>query len=250
MKKKIYPILSLFVNAVNPINDQDELPRESLIADATLDIFSFSKISDKTKELSFDFANELINYFTPDLLLHHHQDEVPVFTIYLGVDEYSADINTYGGYYTIFIENLPALRDKFQELLILIKNDLDINENNIKDIILELEDTPRVDVRNNFEDYDEDDYQDDNELNWSYARIVRTPYSEVYTLYLNNHIAGEVHIHIGSSIHTTIITTLDISEREKAELMGDVHEMLLETLEQEYRTKSTMLLYSEAVDDI
>lgn len=113
---------------------------------------------------------------------------------------------------------------------------------------MDLESAPRLDIKQNPYDTSYDDGGE--ELNWGYTRIVRTPHSEVYALYLDTESAGELHIHIGKDISSTIITTVDITDIEKAQLMGYIHETLLEGLEEEYDTKSTISFYSEATEDV
>lgn len=253
-RRKNYPVISIFVDNIERVSREHHNSQEIVVADTALALSSYSKISEETREKSLDFAHKLINYFTPNLLYHHHQDDVPVFTVYLGVNEDLVDINTHGDYYTRFIQNIPELQNILDELLLEIRDDLDVNKHNIEDIVMDLESIPRIDIKDNaYEDLPKDTNEDDysfEELEWSYTRVIRTPYSELYSLYLGDETAGEIHIHIGKSISSTIITTVDITEKEKAQLMGYVHETILEALEEEYETKSTIRFYSEAEEDI
>jgi hypothetical protein len=115
---------------------------------------------------------------------------------------------------------------------------------------MELESIPRLDIKSDMYADSIVHDKETKELYWKLTRIIRTPYSELYALYLEEESAGEIHVHIGHDINATIITTLDISDNEKAELMGFVHEMLLEALEEEYSTKSTISFFSEAEEYI
>ncbi|QGU95934.1 hypothetical protein GOM49_13280 [Clostridium bovifaecis] len=247
-EKANYPILSVFIDEVYPISKEQHGAQQDVIADTSLSVSSYPKIMPETTGKALDFADELMKYFTPTLLLHHHQDDVPLFTIYLGVDEEHIDLNTYGGYYSKFIHGIPELQNPLEGLFLMIREDLNLDRTNIEDIISDLQDMPRLDMKYD-EEYDESSLED-SDLAWTYTRIIRTPYSEVYALYLNDETAGQIHIHIGKHIDTTIITTVDITEKEKAVLMGLVHETLLELLEEEYNTNATINFYSEAVEEI
>lgn len=250
LEKANYPILSVFVDDVFQISKEQYGGEQDVTADTSLSITSYPKILPETTGKALDFGDELMKYFTPTLLLHHHQDDVPLFTIYLGVDEEHIDINTYGGYYSKFIHSIPELQNQLEGLFLMIREDLALDRNNIEDIISDLQDMPRLDIRFE-EEYEEDDISlQAPDLEWTYTRIVRTPYSEVYALYLNDENAGQIHIHIGKNIDTTIITTMDITEKEKAVLMGLVHETILEVLEEEYETHSTINFYSEATEEV
>jgi hypothetical protein len=244
--RRDYPIISVFVENVYNLIKEDNLGEEEVVADTTLNVVGYRRISEKTREKSLDFAHDLIKYFTSNLLLHHHQDEVPVFTIFLGVNEHQAVINTHGGYYWNFIQSIPQLQNLLDDLLITIREDLNIQRDNIEEIVIELEDSPRVDIKSHLEHNDLDIHENEDDLFWSYRRVRRTPYSELYALYLNKEIAGEIHIHISKDITATIITILEISDKEKAELMGFIHETLLESLEEEYDKASNLTFYSDA----
>jgi hypothetical protein len=244
--KNNYPVISVFVENVEHVTKDLHSSNQELVADTTLNLSAYNKISAETRERALSFAHELINYFTPHLLLHHFQDEVPVITVFLGVDEDQVDINTQGGYYGNFIRNIPELQNLLDELILMVRDDLDIKSHNLEDIIMSLESCPRLDMKpvSGYSTVELGEMGED--LFWSYKRMIRTPYSEVYALYLNEDNAGEIHIHMGKKIDATIITTLDINEKEKAELMGYVHETLLEALEEEYETNSTITFYIEA----
>lgn len=249
MEKANYPVISVYIDDIQKISEKDTSENSSN-SDTTFSISVYPKISKITREKTLAFVYELINYFTPNLLLHHQQDEVPVFTIYLGVSESQLDINTYGGYYTKFIHSIPELQDILEDLFLMVRDDLDITRYNVDEIISELQNMPRIDIKENLNEKENKPSADNEDLDWTYNRIIRTPYSEVYSLHLNNENAGQIHIHIGKNIDTTIITTVDITEKEKAVLMGMVHETLLELLEEEHKTHSTINFYSEAVEDI
>ncbi|MBE6044293.1 MAG: hypothetical protein E7216_08690 [Clostridium thermopalmarium] len=249
-EKANYPILSVFIDEVYPLSKEQLYGKQDVTADTSLSVSAYSKILPETTGKALDFADSLIKYFTPTLLLHHHQDEVPLFTIYLGVDEEHVDLNTYGGYYSKFIHSIPELQNQLEGLFLMIREDLDLDNSDIEDIISDLQDTRRLDIKYD-DDYDEnDDSSEDGDLDWTYTRTIRTPYSEVYALYLNDENAGEIHVHIGKTINTTIITTVDITEKEKAVLMGLVHETILETLEDEYDTHSNINFFSGAEEEI
>jgi hypothetical protein len=250
MIRKNYPIISVFVDEVHSLTKENQQGKEEVITDTTLKISSYPRISSTTVEKSLNFSHELIKYFTANLLLHHHQDDVPVFTAHLGIREEEITVNTHGGYYSKFIQSIPALQNLLDELLILIRNDLNLQKNNIENIVMDLETIPRLDVKHIYNDDAVKKYIEEEDLDWSLKRIIRTSSSELYALYLNNESAGEVHLHIGKDINSTIVTTIDISDKEKAQLMGFVHEELLETLEEELDTNSTMSFFSEAVEDI
>lgn len=255
LKKANYPILSVFVDEVYNISKENYEGEENVDLNTSLSILTYPKILPETIDKALDLANDLIEYFTPSLLLHHHQDEVPLLSIYLGVDENHVNINTHGGYYSKFIRSIPELQNQLDGLLLMIQEDLNIDRNNIDDIISDLQDMPRLDIKNNLdiknddENYSENSSNSEN-LNWNYTRIIRTPYSEAYALYLNNESAGQIHIHIGKNIDATIISTLYITEKEKAELMVFVHETLLEALEEDYKTNSTITFYNEAIEEV
>jgi hypothetical protein len=244
--RRDYPIISVFIENVENVVREEAFGEEEIIADTTLNVNSYSRISDNTREKSLNFAQELVKYFTSHLLLHHHQDDVPVFTIYLSVNEHQAVINTHGGYYWNFIRSIPPLQNLLDELLVIVKKDLDIQRDNMEIIVMELEDAPRVDIKaellNNTIHLD----VFHEELSWSFKRVKRTAYSELYVLYLKEECAGEIHIHIAKNIDVTIITTLEITDHEKAELMGFIHETLLEQLEDEYDRGSNITFYSDA----
>lgn len=243
-----YPIISIFVDEVHSILKSYSTLLENNKTDTTFVLSSYSKISNDTREKSLLLAHELVSYFTENLLLHHYQEDVPVLTVYLGVNEEQININLHGGYYLKFIENIPVLQEMLDDLLLMVKNDLQMTSENAEKIIKEIERVPRIDIKENL--YDADNYEiKQEELEWFFTRIVRTPNSEVYALYLNGESAGQIHIHIGKIIDATIIATLEIAEREKAELMGLLHEDLLEYLELEYNTHSTIKFFSEAVED-
>lgn len=243
---KDYPIISVFVENVYNIVSEEITSEEDIVADTTLNAATYRRISLRTREKSLDFAHSLIKYFTSNLLLHHYQDEVPIFTIYLGVNEHQAVINTHGGYYWNFIRNIPSLQNLLDELLIAIKEDLDIQRHKVEEIVRELEDTPRIDIKSDLVDDKLHLCEHLGNLEWNYRRISRTSSSELYTLYLEEENAGEIHIHIGKNLTATIITTLEISDKEKAQLMGFIHETLLESLEEQYEKSSNLTFYSDA----
>lgn len=252
IEKRNYPIISVFIEDVYPGSYEQHDGNENANSESTLKILAYSKISEVTKEKSLKFSHELIKYFTSHLLLHHFQDDVPVFSVYLEVNGDKMDINTHGGYYSKFIELIPPLQNSLKELLTLTKKDLDMENENIETIIMELESMSRFDIKF-YPSKDTSEYKDiseNEELDWIITRMIRTPNSEAYALYLNGENAGEIHLHIGKTIDSTIISTVNITEKEKAELMGHVHEVLLEPLEEELSTKSTMRFYSEALEDI
>lgn len=250
LEKANYPILSVFVDDVYQISKEKYGGEQDVTADTSLSITSYPKIMPETTGKALDFADTLIKYFTPTLLFHHHQDDVPLYTIYLGVDEEHIDINTYGGYYSKFINSIPELQNQLDGLFLMIREDLALDRNNVDDIISDLQDMPRLDMRIENKEDDRDTSLDGSDLEWTYNRIIRTPCSEVYALYLNDETAGQIHIHIGKKIDTTIITTVDITEKEQAVLMVLVHETLLEDLEDEYETHATITFYSEAVEEV
>jgi len=248
--KANFPIISVFIDEVLNVSREHSDSEEQIVSDISFYISAYKRVSSEIKDKSVDFAHKLVKYFTSNLLLHHHQDDVPVFSIYLGVNEEKVDINTYGGYYTRFIKNLPSLQNMLDDLLLDIRDDLDINHSNVDDIISELQSIPRVDIKNHMPNINHDEDIDEDDLDWTYTRIVRTPYSEAYVLYLNDEACGEIHVHISKDINTTIVTTSEITEKERALLMGYVHETLLETLEAEYEKTSTINFYTEAINDI
>lgn len=241
-----YPIISVFVENIENVTRKESFGEEEIVTDTTLNVFAYSRISQNTREKSLKFAHELIKYFTTHLLLHHHQDDVPVFTIFLSVNEHQAVINTHGGYYWNFIRSIPPLQNLLDELLLTVKKDLDIQRHNIEIIVTELEDAPRVDIKPNLINNAIHPVEFKEELSWSFKRVKRTACSEIYILYLKEECAGEIHIHIGKNIDVTIITTLEITDHEKAELMGFIHETLLEQLENEYDKGSNITFYSDA----
>lgn len=249
IEKRNYPVISVFVDVIYSLSEERHT-EEEIIANTTFNVSVYPKIPPHTREKSLDFAHELIKYFTPHLLYHHFQDDVPIFAVYLSMNERGIDINIHGGYYEKFIQTIPALQNTLSELLVLIKADLDVENNSIEDILMELDTMPRLDIKYDPSSDVEEKDSTAEELDWNYTRVIRTPYSEVYALYLNNESAGEIHLHVGKNVNATIITTLNITEKEKAQLMGYVHETMLEALEEEYETKSTIRFYSEAFEDI
>lgn len=253
VKKVSYPVLSIFVeNALSQAEEYKEDTAEGVLdtLDAELSLAAYERISGETREKCLDFAHELIKYFTPNLLLHHFQDEVPIFSFYVGVSEEGVNINTQGGYYSRFIKHISSVQNMLDDILISIKENLNFRKENVDDIIMELQDLPRLDIKEEASKDDDSTDERDVYLDWTFTRVVRTPYSEVYVLYLDEENAGEVHIHIGKDINATIITTIEITEREKAQLMGHLHEMLLESLEEEHETNSTISFFSDAIEVI
>lgn len=246
--RKDYPIISIFIDKVYPVSE-DNSNEEDISVDASLQLSCYSMLSGTIREKSLHFGHELIKYFTTSLILHHYQDEVPIFTVFLRTDGSSAYINTHGNYYSNFIRTIPLIGHTFNDLLHSIIEDININKNNIEDILTDLENSPRIDTKPALPN-DESVSTANYDLDWIMKRRLRTQSSEVYELYLNDENAGEIHIHIGKQINATIIITVDITDKEKAQLMGLIHETLLEPLEENLDTNSTIGFFSEAEVEI